>query len=283
MGAGAPAERVNLLAVEDVARNMIRQAQEKVGEITRKAGELEETYRLRREELADEMRIRREVQEEELRDLRARTEAELDALGKEVKEAAYKEAREEGYQAGLLAGRRDGLEEGLEAGRAQGREETAARLGDELSGAIACVNKVAADIDARRASLLRDAEREVLALAIAVAEKIVKREIRCCPDVIVNNVRKALETIAQRSGATIEVNPDDLALVEAHAREALDIFRESPGLRLAANSHVARGGCMVTSAGGGADLRIDTQLDLIEQVLLGEERARVSAGTRTAQ
>ncbi len=271
----APVEHLNLLQVEDLARGMIQQARAKVEEITCKLGQLEEQYRLRREQLADEIRIKRQVCDEELAALKARTEKELEALKAEVETRTRKEAQDAGFQEGFLRGRTDGLAEGREEGRRLAHEETAQKLGKESAGALATLAALVAEVDARRAACIRDAERDVVVLALAIAEKIVKHDIRLHPEVAVNNVKKALEIIAQRSGARIEVNPDDAALLEHHAARALDIFRESASLAIVPNPHVSRGGCLVTNGGGGVDLRIETQLELIEQALLGEKDAAV--------
>jgi flagellar assembly protein FliH len=279
----APVGHFNLLEVEEAARGMIQQARAKVEEVTCKLGQLEEQYRRRREELSEEIRIKRQVCDEEIAALRARTEKELEALGTEVRERTHEEAKDAGFQDGFLRGRADGLTQGRDEGRLAAHEEMSQKFGKDFAAALAALESLVKDIDARREAFLRDAERDVVHLAIAIAEKVVKREIRECPDVVVNNVKKALEIIAQRSGARIEVNPDDAALLAEHASRALDIFRESPSLSIVPNAHVARGGCLVTSGGGGADLRIETQLELVEQALLGEKDGAVRTGTRALE
>ncbi len=267
-----PARGFDLLAVEGMAKAMVQRARRQVEELSRKQAALEEEYRRRREELAAEHRKRREELNEELAQLRRRAEEELAALREEVKSETKKAAFEEGYQEGLLRGR----QEGLEAGRAEGLREAKGEAKPQLEAAIEVLRAAASELGIRRHALLRDAEREVVRLAIAVAEKIVKKEIRDFPEAVLNNVRKALDIIGQRTGAVIEVNPDDLALVEKHAPEVLQVFREAESVRFEPNPAVERGGCMVTAGGCGADLRIETQLELIEQALLGGQEAEES-------
>jgi len=282
-----PADNFNLLNVEDMAKAMVREAKKQVEELSRKQALLEEEYRRRREELAEEYGKRREALEKELEEQRERAREEIDALRKEVEEKVRKEAFEEGYQEGLLRGREEGLEKGYAEGERKALAETRERFGEELESVVRSLERLLSEVRARRDSLFRDAEREVLRLAVSVAEKIVKHEIRIRPDVVMGNLRKALEIIAQRTGAVLEINPDDLSYVEKHAPGVLKIFREGGTIEIAANSHVDRGGCLVRSAGGGADLRIQTQLELIEQALLGVETKveeveseEVSEGTR---
>lgn len=145
------------------------------------------------------------------------------------------------------------------------------------SAAAAALAALVKEIEARRAALLNGAERDVVTLALAMAEKVVKREIRLAPEIVLGNVRKALELVAQRGGARVEVNPEDAALIERHAAGALDVFRESPSLAIVPNVRVARGGCIVTNGGAGADLQIETQLAAIERLLAGESDDAVRA------
>ncbi len=269
-GGDASARRPSLLEAEDLARTMIRQARGKAEDLTRKTGRLEEQYRRRREELAEECRVRRQACDEEIAALKTRTEKDLEALRAEARERAHAQGLEQGFEEGFLRGRADGLADGREEGRRRAHEEAMQTLGPELAAAAAALSALVKEIDARRHAALNGAENDVLALAIAIAEKIVKHEIRRMPEVVIGNVQKALEIVAQRSGARIEAHPDDVALIERHAAGALDVFRESPGLAIVPNARVARGGCIVTSGGAGADLQIETQLALIEQALAGE-------------
>jgi len=274
---GAPAAQAGVLEAEDLARTMIRQARGKAEDLTRKAGQLEEQYRRRREELAEECRVKRQACDDEIAAMKAREEQDLEALRADARERAHAQGIEQGFQEGFLRGRADGLAEGREEGRRRAHEDVMQTLGAELSAAAAALAALVKEIDARRAAALDGAERDVLALALAIAEKIVKREIRLAPEVVLGNVRKALEIVAQRDGARIEANPEDVALIERHAAGALDVFRESPSLAVVPNARVARGGCIVTSGGAGADLQIETQLAVIERALAGETDGTIRA------
>ena len=261
------AEGLDLLAVENIAKAILERAKKQVESLARKRAELEEEYRVRREELSEEYRRRREELKAEIEELRRRAEEELSALREEVKREAKKQAFEEGYQEGFIRGREEGFEEGKKAGLQKALEEA----GPKLDETIRVLQSVASELHSRQGALLRDAERDVLRLALAIAEKVVKHEIRNVPEVVLRNVKKALEIVAQRTGAIIEVNPDDIKLVEEHAPQIASIFREGETIKFMPNPSVQRGGCVVRAGGCGADLQIDTQLELMEQALLGQE------------
>ncbi len=273
----------NILSVENAAKEMIRRAQSKVEELTRKTAEEEERYRMRREDLANEYRIKRESMEQELAEARKRTEEELDALRKEVTEKTEKEAHERGCREGLEEGRKTGEEEGRKQAHREALSEYTEKYREEFERMTHALATVTGGINAKRNALFRDAEHDVISLAISIAEKIVKHDIEVRPDSLINNVKKALGIIAAKNSAKIEVNPDDVALLEEHAPKALEIFREKDSFTVSGNPEVQPGGCMVTSIHGGADLRISTQLELVEQALLGEEQGeKVSTGNNIA-
>lgn len=261
----------NLLQVEEMAKDMIQQARKQVESLTAKSGELEEQYAQRRERLAEEHKQRREALDGELAAMRSGTEAELEALRKEVQEKTEQAAREDGYQDGFKKGRETGLAEGREAGRSAAYEEKKAAYGETFEGLKTLLEAAARELDVKKASLFREAEQDVLKLAMAIAEKVLKYEIRQSPKCMLNNVRKALGVISERHSAVIEVHPDDVAVLESHMADVLAIFRESASFRIEANPKVAAGGCVVTGHHGGVDLRVATQLELVEQALLGED------------
>ena len=115
--------------------------------------------------------------------------------------------------------------------------------------------------------LYRHAEQELVKLSLAIAGKIVRREIKLDPDIVSTLVRVCLEKVSQASAATIRLNPDDYRhLAAAQAEGTNGGF--GAGVVLVEDVKIEPGGCIVETDAGDVDARIDVQLqEVAEQVL----------------
>ena len=129
------------------------------------------------------------------------------------------------------------------------------------------------EIKEKRAQVLRTIEEDVLKLSVKLAEKIVGREIEQSDgaargEIVVNALRAA----RQQEMLTVRVNANDLPLLEQMRDEKNNAFGGAQFIDFVADQSVKDGGCIVESSSGTIDARIETQLRILENVLL----ARVS-------
>ena len=159
-----------------------------------------------------------------------------------------------------------GRTEGRKTGVQEGRDQVAA----ETSGVKVILGEVTATLGRKRVELEGLAERELVRLAISIAERIVKNEVRTNPKMIAPaNVRRAVELAVRRHGIVVRVNPEDLATVKEHLPGVVAAFPETEEIRLQADETVSRGGCVVVTREGAVDADLRTQLDEIRRSLLG--------------
>ncbi len=134
------------------------------------------------------------------------------------------------------------------------RASTAARpVLDRMTAAVA-------DISRLRAGIRAEAERDLVALSLAIARRILRREVSVDPDAVHGLVRAALEKLQARDVTRIRVCPDHedavrRSLVAAHAG-AVD---------LTADPALAPGDIVIETTRGNLDASIDTQLSEIER------------------
>jgi len=142
-----------------------------------------------------------------------------------------------------------------EAARAQGYADGLAQAAAELAHArdalLAAVAAVSATSDAL--------ERRAVELALALAEKILHARIEVEPELICSVVTGALRRLASNEPVVVEVNPDDAELV----RTTVDDSR----IDVVAERRVARGGCVIRTAEGELDARLEEQLARAAAVL----------------
>jgi type III secretion protein L len=142
-----------------------------------------------------------------------------------------------------------------------------------LESALAELNQILLDAHERRDAALNGAERDVLRLAVKLAEKIIGREIERDDAALADIVSAALHHARQQESLTVRVNPADLPRVQAH-RDRLDPSGRARFIDLVADPRVGHGGCVIEGESGTVDARLDTQLRVLERALL----ARAAAG-----
>ena len=157
---------------------------------------------------------------------------------------------------------REGYELGRKEGRAAGQQEintAVARLGQVINA----FTEPLQDVDAR-------VEEELVALALAIARQIIRREIKSDPGQVVAVVREALAALPSASRRVqISLNPEDARLV----REALTSGAgEEANWRIIEEPMLTRGGCRIAAEHSQIDATVEKRMAVIAAQLLGGER-----------
>jgi flagellar assembly protein FliH len=115
--------------------------------------------------------------------------------------------------------------------------------------------------------MMRKTERELVRLAVAMAERIVRREVDEDPELLAGMARTAIDRLGQDVAATIHLNPQDYeAMMAARQGAAFE-----GAVQVVADPLVGRGGCLVKSPFGTVDAGIDTQVREMSHALIGDE------------
>ena len=257
--------------LDELAGVLLRETRRRVSSLAALERDLEDRIRSRWEEGEAEARRRLARAEEEISASRKRAESEA----KETKVRAEKEGRAAGFREGFSRGREEGYRLGLEEGRRDGQrdgqregwEEGARRIHEELSGAASALSEGAMKLREEREGLLLQARKDLLSLALEIAKKIVKREIRDLGDTALRSVEKAIELIFRRGALLVQVNPEDAPGVEKALRSAPRWAEGFESIDVRPTADVTRGGCRLVSGAGIVDMTLETQLSLIEASL----------------
>ncbi|WP_141500779.1 FliH/SctL family protein [Paenibacillus luteus] len=172
------------------------------------------------------------------------------------------------------ASRKAGFEQGYSEGSSQSETEMR-RIWDQKLTEASDVLKTAFDM---REQIIQEAEPFLVELSCAIAEKIIGQQLTLAPDMAIELIRKSLSRRREQGVITLCVAPGQLAFVQA-AREELHFAIDSQAeLQILPDSTVKDNGCVIRSAFGSIDARIDTQLSEIKRELIhlahhsGEER-----------
>ncbi|TVR54305.1 MAG: hypothetical protein EA421_08940 [Gemmatimonadales bacterium] len=162
-------------------------------------------------------------------------------------------------------GFRAGYDEGLEAGRTDGEARAEARFRDALDAVKTALTGIEALTEARWEA----AEERVLVLALAVARRLLDREIRTDPAEVAQLVRSALSLFPSEVPLKVRLNPEDLsALVQpAEGEVAPPSLGRGGSLRWEADPDLGRGDVYVEAPERILDGRVTTCLERIWEEL----------------
>jgi flagellar assembly protein FliH len=104
-------------------------------------------------------------------------------------------------------------------------------------------------------------------LALAVARRIVRREVSLDQDLLLAMMRVALDRLSDAARVTVRLNPAE------HDAVAAGLSGQASGnhVTIVADARVARGGCRLESDYGEIEAGVDAQIQEIARALLGED------------
>ena len=151
-----------------------------------------------------------------------------------------------------------GFNQGEAAGLAAAANRSEAML-RELTGTLA-------ELTTLRAEMIRQTERQMVELALAIARRIVLREVSIDRDLLIAMSRVALERLGESARVTVRLHPDEYEVTSA-GRVAEII---GANVMVLADPRVGRGGCRVESDLGTLDAGVDAQIQELGRALLGD-------------
>ncbi|HWR40403.1 MAG TPA: FliH/SctL family protein [Patescibacteria group bacterium] len=212
--------------------------------------------------------------DEVLADAKTRAEQELNAARAQVEEIkktahgeGYKKGFDEGKQEGLTTGKNEGMTLGREEGIQQGRQQALEEMQENLAAAAEKSQYMLEMAREQVYEMLATAEPHIVEIAVAVASKVVAREIEENPMMILPIVRKAVEKVKDQETVSIRVNPQDFDMVLMAKKELQVMIGREQALTLAADNTISPGGCVIDTSNGTVDARLDTQFEMIRKAL----------------
>jgi flagellar biosynthesis/type III secretory pathway protein FliH len=151
-------------------------------------------------------------------------------------------------------------------GHADGERAMAAELTareDATAARLATAIQALADV---RAALMHRSERDLVRLAVSMAERVLRREIDIDRQALIAMARLAIDRLGSYTSATVHLNPDDYERITAS--QSVDLGKS---VELLADPSVGSGGCVVRSPLGMIDMGIDAQVKELSLALLGDD------------
>ena len=175
-------------------------------------------------------------------------------------------------QARLAALERDAFAKGYEQGERAGAE-AAAQRGEAI---LRRLTQTVEELTTLRAEMIHQTERQMVQLALAIARRIVHREVSLDQDLLVAMARVALDRLGDSAQVTVRLNPEEFEATGAARVAQLGAAH----VTVEADPRVPRGGCRVESSLGTLDAGVDAQLQEIAYALLGSDETTPSRALR---
>jgi flagellar assembly protein FliH len=168
--------------------------------------------------------------------------------------------------------------EAFSKGYAQGEHAGAEAAGERGEAMLHRLTQTLDELTTVRTDMIRQTERQMVQLALAIARRIVQREVSLDPDLLLAMARVALERLGDTARVTVRLHPEDFAAARAERVAELT----SSNVTIVADARLSRGGCRVESDMGLLDIGIDAQLQEVGRALLGAESAAASGAALQA-
>jgi flagellar assembly protein FliH len=173
-------------------------------------------------------------------------------------------------QTGSEAGYREGYAAGTAAGCQAAHDEALELFTREQSHIVGSLQGAIAEIEAVKEDLRIRANRDLLDFAMLIARKLTFAIGSLHREAAAANLERALSLVGLKTDLSIWVHPADLASMETFAPALAEKINASVAVRVAADESIAPGGCVVRTDHVEVDARLDTQVDEIVTLLLGE-------------
>jgi flagellar assembly protein FliH len=166
------------------------------------------------------------------------------------------------------AAERDGFAKGFAQGERAGMDAAATRADAMLRR----LGKTIEELGGLRNEMIHRTERQAVQLVLAIAERIVQREITLDRGILLGMARVALDRLGEYGSATIRLHPDDYAAIGA--KPSID----GAAVEVVADQSVSRGGCHVQSDFGFMDVSPESQFrELARALLSGDDASEAGA------
>jgi len=154
--------------------------------------------------------------------------------------------------------------EGYAKGEAAGKAAEQARL----ESAAAALARAASEFAEARHRLRRECEQDCVQLSIAIARRVLHRELSVDAEAMLGIVKAAMARLEGRDVDRIRLHPDDASLVLQY------LERTSGGkpVQVVGDPGLARGACILETARGSLDASVETQLAEIQRGLVDRIR-----------
>ncbi len=157
------------------------------------------------------------------------------------------------HQAQLAGARQEAFQQGVQQVRAE--------MADELRAGADRVGHALADLAVTKRKLRNESEMELIQLSLAIAKRILHRELMSDPEALHGLVHAALQKLQNREISRVRVFPGGADAIRA----ALERVGAAPAITVFPDQSLKSGDLIFETSFGDLDASIETQLQEIQR------------------
>ena len=166
------------------------------------------------------------------------------------------EAQQKGYQEGFFKGKKDAEDQ----------------INKEYKEKISQVEQLIHQAFEQKDLIISEAEPFLLELSTAIAMQIVKQELDIHPDKFIELIKQHILRFREKDYITICVHPDDFEQIQSQRVHLISAVNGETEIKIIPDHSVTPKGCIIRTAYGSIDARIDTQIEEIKKAILAARR-----------
>ncbi|MEH7307820.1 FliH/SctL family protein [Neobacillus drentensis] len=163
-------------------------------------------------------------------------------------------------------------QKGFQEGYTTGKHEAELEVQREYLGKIDQVQNMLEQAFVHKEAIISEAEPFLLELSTVIATHIIKQELTTNPDQFVELIKQNILRFKEKEFITVCVHPDDFDFIQAQRAHLVAVVNGETEVKIIPDHSVTSKGCIIRTAYGSVDARIDTQIEEIKKVILEARR-----------
>jgi len=163
--------------------------------------------------------------------------------------------------------RRQAEVDGRQAAEDAAQQALDERIGQRMTTLLPALESIITHLNDAKADWLRRWEQSAVAVAAAIAERIIRRELERRPEIALEWVAEALRLAAGSASIKLYLNPADHEHLGSQVEQLAQSICQLAATDIVADPAVSPGGCRVETQFGEIDQQIEAQLARIQEEL----------------
>jgi flagellar assembly protein FliH len=189
-------------------------------------------------------------------------------MAAEMKINQWWEENQKKFEEMTLEARQHGYQEGFELGRKDSENELKQQYREKMEQIQALLQQAYI----QKENIIAESEPFLLELSTVIASQIVKQELNDYPEKFVELIKQHILRVKEKESITVCVHPNDFDLIQAERSHLVAMVNGDTEIKIIPDHSVSPKGCIIRTAYGSVDARIDTQIEEIKKVILEVRR-----------
>ena len=196
---------------------------------------------------------------------------EIESPEEKAKKKGFEIGYKEGLNKGYLEGHKRGYKKGFEKGKKEAEEKYKKLenvLKKDFQEKIQSINTFLKNLEKESKELILNMDKEVLNLALNIAQKLILKEIEKDPEISLRLIKEALNYIAEGTELNIKVNPEEYKFLKENL---LKHIPPSQKIKLIPDESISKGGIFIETSLGVIDATFEKRWKKLLETLLKDE------------